>query len=83
MDDQRIDTLRDEGVDLLVLLGLVIIAVDDGDLVALALEDCLLYTSGMEGVYPAEPGAAGVGQLRQPRQAEPYHRGLDLSLIHI
>lgn len=36
----------------------------------------------MEGVYPAEPGAAGVGQLRQPRQAEPYHRGLDRHHLH-
>ena len=27
----------------------------------------------MEGVYPAEPGAARTGQLRGPGEAEPYH----------
>ena len=38
--------------------------------------------SGMEGVYPAEPGTAGAGQLRQPRQAESDHRGLDGHNLH-
>ena len=38
--------------------------------------------TGMEGVYPAEPGAARTGQLRGPGEAEPYHGGLDRHDLH-
>lgn len=38
--------------------------------------------TGMEGVYPAEPGAARTGQLRGSGEAEPYHGGLDRHDLH-
>ena len=52
VDDQCVNALRDEGVDLLVLLGLVVVAGDNGDLVALALEDFLqrITVGGHEGI---------------------------------
>lgn len=38
--------------------------------------------TGMEGVYPAEPGATRTGQLRGSGEAEPYHGGLDRYDLH-
>ena len=36
-----VHSLGDEGVDLLVLFGLVVVSVHDGDLIALALQNLL------------------------------------------
>ena len=38
--------------------------------------------SGLERFYPAEPGAAGAGELRQPGKAESYHRRLVRYHLH-
>ena len=38
--------------------------------------------TGMEGVYPAEPGAARTDQLRGSGETEPYHGGLDWHDLH-